>query len=196
MFFVVRIYAYFRIDKLTVKKYNYVDLINYHGYTVPRDRIIIEEVEIDAALELRYRFMNLINYTLKSGDLLLVEGIDSLGSTFKEIIYSINALFKKEIKLVCLEFSKFELNGDIKKVFYHIFKLCSVFEGKVELVKKTGIKKLSKAGRPEVLNSNQKEEILKKYKKGKSINSLAKEYFVTRTVIQRLLSNLSIEIDF
>ena len=191
----MRIYAYFRIDKLTVKKNNYVDFINYYGYTVDRSGIIIEDVEINTTLELRYKFMNLISNTLKRGDLLIIEGIDSLGSSFKEIIHCINVLFKNEIKLVCLEFSKLELNGDIKKIIYHVFKLCSIFEEKIESVKKSGIRKSSKVGRPEVLNSNQKDEIFKKYKKGKSINSLAKEYFVTRTVIQRLLSKFSIEID-
>lgn len=191
----MRNYAYFRIDKLTVKKNNYIDLMNFYGYTVHANRIVTEEVEINTALELRYKFMNLIKNTLKSGDLLIIEGIDSLGSSFKEIIHCINILFKNEIKLVCLELSKLEISGDIKKIIYHVFYLCSAFEEKIELVKNSGIRKSSKVGRPEVLNSNQKDEILKKYKKGKSINSLAKEYFVTRTVIQRLLSNFSIEID-
>jgi putative DNA-invertase from lambdoid prophage Rac len=191
----VRNYAYFRIDSLTVIKKNYIDLINCYGYSVHVNRIVTEEVEINTALELRYKFMNLIKNTLKSGDLLIIEGIDSLGSSFKEIIHCINILFKNEVKLVCLEFSRLEISGDIKKIIYHVFNLCSAFEEKIELVKNSAIRKSSKVGRPEVLNSNQKDEILKKYKKGKSINSLAKEYFVTRTVIQRLLSNFSIEID-
>lgn len=192
---IVRNYAYFRIDSLTVIKKNYIDLINCYGYSVHVNRIVTEEVEINTALELRYKFMNLIKNTLKSGDLLIIEGIDSLGSSFKEIIHCINILFKNEVKLVCLEFSRLEISGDIKKIIYHVFNLCSAFEEKIELVKNSAIRKSSKVGRPEVLNSNQKDEILKKYKKGKSINSLAKEYFVTRTVIQRLLSNFSIEID-
>ena len=43
-------------------------------------------------------------------------------------------------------------------------------------------------GRPEILNDNQKEEVIEKFKQGYTIYSLAKEYSVTRTVIQRLLS--------
>lgn len=48
-------------------------------------------------------------------------------------------------------------------------------------------KKINKVGRPEILNKKQKKEVLEKFKNGQSVYSLAKQYSVTRTVIQRLL---------
>lgn len=52
---------------------------------------------------------------------------------------------------------------------------------------------VKKVGRPEILSLEQKKEVIAKFKKGYSVYSLAKEYSVTRTVINRLLEKASQE---
>lgn len=187
----MRAYAYFRVDELSVNEFNYADYILGYGYQIPENRLVFEQVKMGIPLEFRHKLISLINYTLESGDLLLIDGIDSLGSDFKEIYSSVNFIFKKGIRLVCLEFSKKEIKGDIKKIFFHFLKICSDFDGKLQSEKKTGNKKINKVGRPEILSKTQKGEVLERFKNGQSVYSLAKEYDVTRTVIQRLLSKSS-----
>ncbi|MFW1948998.1 recombinase family protein [Acinetobacter bereziniae] len=133
----------------------------------------------------------MINYTLESGDLLIIDRIDSLGSDFREIYSIVNIIFKKGVRLVCLEFSKKEIKGDVKKIFFHFLKMCSEFDRKIKLEKMGGRKKINKIGRPEILSKKQKKEILEKFKNGASVYALARQYSVTRTVIQRLLTKSS-----
>ena len=187
----MRTYAYFRIDEFSMDEFNYADYILGYGYEIPQNRLVFEQVKVGIPLEFRHKLISLINYTLESGDLLLIDGIDSLGSDFKEIYSTVNFIFKKGIRLVCLEFSKKEIKGDIKKIFFHFLKICSDFDGKLQSEKRTGNKKISKVGRPEILTKTQKNEVLERFKNGQSVYSLAKEYEVTRTVIQRLLAKSS-----
>ena len=93
---IVRTYAYFRIDELSMDEFNYADYILGYGYEIPKNRLVFEQVKIGIPLEFRHKLINLINYTLENGDLLLIDGIDSLGSDFKEIYSSVNFIFKKE----------------------------------------------------------------------------------------------------
>ena len=187
----MRAYAYFRVEGLSVNEFNYADYILGYGYEIPQNRLVFEQVKVGIPLEFRHKLISLINYTLESGDLLLIDGIDSLGSDFKEIYSTVNFIFKKGIRLVCLEFSKKEIKGNIKKIFFHFLKICSDFDGKLQSEKRTGNKKISKVGRPEILTKTQKNEVLERFKNGQSVYSLAKEYEVTRTVIQRLLAKSS-----
>ncbi|MCT9977806.1 helix-turn-helix domain-containing protein [Acinetobacter sp. I-MWF] len=187
----MRAYAYFRVEELSVNEFNYADYILGYGYEIPQNKLVFEQVKVGIPLEFRHKLISLINYTLESGDLLLIDGIDSLGSDFKEIYSTVNFIFKKGIRLVCLEFSKKEIKGDIKKIFFHFLKICSDFDGKLQSEKRTGNKKISKVGRPEILTKTQKNEVLERFKNGQSVYSLAKEYEVTRTVIQRLLAKSS-----
>jgi putative DNA-invertase from lambdoid prophage Rac len=188
MEFIVRNYAYFRVDNILVDQFKFLNLINGFEYEVQGSRIIFEQVKLNVSLDYRLKFLNLIKFTLERGDLLIINGIDSLGSDFKEVYSSINFIFKKEIRLVCLEFSKKEISGDLKKIFLHFTKLCSDFEGKIGYKSNVEVKKKKKVGRPEIFNQTQKEEVLEKFKNGQSVYSLAKQYSVTRTVIQRILS--------
>ncbi len=185
---VVRVYAYCRVDNISINKNICVDFISNAGYEIPVKRIIVEEVEVGISLKHRNKFINLVNYSMESGDILLVNGIDSLGGNFNEVFSSANLIFKKKIKLICLEFSKNEISGDLKKFFIHFLKLCADFEGKANISKKSVLNKAKKrVGRPEILSDKQKKEALENFKKGHSIYSIAKHYSVTRTVIQRLI---------
>ncbi|MFL9561036.1 resolvase, partial [Acinetobacter baumannii] len=165
---------------------------NYH-YDIPCNRIILEEVKINIPILYRDKIINLINYMLEEGDLLIVSGIDCLGSNFEEILYLVNLIDKKNIKFICLDYSKMEIEGNLKLIFQHFLKICLDYEMKLNQLGKSQNKNLVKrVGRPEILNSIQKEEVIEKFKKGYSVYSLAKEYSVTRTVIQRILDKLTI----
>ncbi|MCU4313902.1 recombinase family protein [Acinetobacter bereziniae] len=184
----MRAYAYFRTEEVSKEDFNYADYLKKYGYEIPKNRFIFEQVKVGIPLNFRQNLIILINYTLESGDLLIIDGIDSLGSDFKEIYSIVSVIFKKGIRLVCLEFSKKEIKGDVKKIFLHFLKMCSDFDRKVKLEKMGGRKKINKIGRPEILSKEKKKEIIEKFKNGQSVYALARQYSVARTVIQRLLS--------
>nr|WP_174507525.1 recombinase family protein [Acinetobacter sp. Marseille-Q1620] len=190
----MRIYAYSRIDYGSKEDLNeYIDYFSDHGYHVPKKRLLLEEVTVDTPIVYRSTIINLINYSLEENDLLIVKGLDSLGSCFSEIFELVNMINDKNVRLVCLEFSKDEIKGNLKKIFFHFIKMGLDFEKKYKNNKKNAAKSnvVRKVGRPEILDSTQKEEVLQKFKKGYSVYSLAKEYSVTRTVIQRVLNKAS-----
>ncbi|NUG70431.1 recombinase family protein [Acinetobacter bereziniae] len=192
----MRAYAYFRTDEVSKEDFNYVDYLKKYGYEIPKNRFIFEQVKIGIPLKFRQKLIILINYTLESGDLLIIDGIDSLGSDFKEIYSNVSTIFKKGIRLVCLEFSKKEIKGDVKKIFFHFLKMCSDFDRKVKLEKMGGRKKINKIGRPEILTKKKKKEIIEKFKNGQSVCALARQYAVARSVIQRLLSQATANINY
>lgn len=185
----MRIYGYIRVEPNNSSDSNVdINFFSKHGYEISSNRVILEEVTVDTPILYRDKIVNLVNYGLEEGDLLIVKGIDSLGSTFEEILYLVDKIDKKSIKLICLDYAKAEITGDLKALFQHFLKLCREFEIKLKQPRKHIANDLIKrVGRPEKLNSSQKEEVLNKFKRGSSVYALAKEYAVTRTVIQRLL---------
>lgn len=102
----MRAYAYFRVDETSMNQFNYADYLLGFGYEIQEKRLIFEQVKAGVSLKFRHKLFILINYTLESGDLLIIDGIDALGCDFKEIYSTLNFIFKKGIRLVCLEFSK------------------------------------------------------------------------------------------
>ncbi|MFL9507430.1 recombinase family protein [Acinetobacter baumannii] len=186
----MRTYAYLRFDS-----YNHSDQISYssflreHGFNVQKNRVIIEEVGGEVSVIYRNKLNNLIEYSLENNDLLIVKGIDSLGSNFAEILKITHKLDQKGIRLICVDYSKYELTGDKKVFFLHFLKLCLAFE---TLTSKNNPKpisnyKFNKVGRPEKLTKEQKKEVMEKYKKGWTVYRLAMDFNVSRTVIQRVL---------
>ncbi|MFU8928094.1 recombinase family protein, partial [Acinetobacter puyangensis] len=151
-------------------------------------------VAVDTSIIYRDKLVNLINYGLEEGDLLIFKGIDCLGSSFEEIYNMVNTIEERKIIIICLDFSKKKITEDLKLIFFHFLKLCSSFENKLKSKRKGNSLSnnfAKKVGRPEILTASQKEEVLDKFKKGHSVYALAKEYSVTRTVIQRLLDKSS-----
>ncbi|WP_368578731.1 resolvase [Acinetobacter pittii] len=188
----MRIYGYIRIEPNSIDAYNYdYNIFSNYNYDIPCNRIILEEVEVNIPILYRDEIINLINYRLEEGDLLIVPGIDCLGSNFEEILYLVTWIDKKNIKFICLDYANIVIEGNLKFTFQHFLKICFDYELKLNQLRKPIDNSLIKrVGRPEILNSIQKEEVIEKFKRGFTIYSLAKEYSVTRTVIQRILGKL------
>ncbi|WP_434278002.1 helix-turn-helix domain-containing protein [Acinetobacter sp. CE-15] len=177
-------YAYLKNEESSFLKNTNFNFIELNGFTILKERIVFEDISV----EKRIKFKKLIKHTLKENDLLVINSLDSMGTNFIEIDSTINYIFKKNIRLICLEFSKKEICSNIKIIFLHFLRIASKFERKKITSKNKIIK--NKLGRPEILNNNQKKEIIQKFKKGQSIYSLAKQFSVSRTVIKRIISNL------
>ncbi|MDX8253721.1 recombinase family protein [Acinetobacter pittii] len=190
----MRTYAYFRVDNYdNSNEASYSSLLKEHGYVVQKNRLIIEEVGVDKSISIRGKFNNLISYSMEIDDLLIVKGIDCLGSTYNEILKVVESLEQKGIRLICIDYSKQELVGEIRDFFIYFLKLCLNFENqhqacKAKLKHDSGSHKI---GRPEKLTNEQKQQILEKYKKGWSVYRLALDFEVSRTVIQRVLDKES-----
>lgn len=190
----MRIYGYMRIDPGYKEDLSeYYSFFGKYGYTIQKNRLICEEVAVDTPIFYRDKIINLVNYSLEEDNVLVLRGLDSLGSNFIEILEFFNIIDSKKIVLVCLDYSVNEIRGEIKKIFIHFIKMGSNFEMNFKKNKKNNIKSIAvkKVGRPELLNIDQKKEVVDKFKKGFSVYSLAKEYSVTRTVIQRILNKES-----
>ncbi len=192
--FNMRTYAYVRIEpNLQFEFSRYISFFSEYGYKIQKNRLVVEEVSVDKSIAYRDKFLNLISYSLEEGDVLVIKSMDCLGNSFEEILGIVDKIDQKKIRLICLDYSKNEINGDLKVFFLHFLKLSAEFEKlfKSDNKKLKDHKPTRKVGRPEILNNEQKIKVIELFKKGYSVYSLAKEFSVTRTVIQRILNNAS-----
>ncbi len=190
--FNMRTYAYVRIEpNLQFEFSRYISFFSEYGYKIQKNRLVVEEVSVDKSIIYRDKFLNLISYSLEEGDILVIKSMDCLGNSFEEILGIVDKIDQKKIRLICLDYSKNEINGDLKIFFLHFLKLSAEFEKlfKSDNKRLKDHKPTRKVGRPEILNNEQKNRVIELFKKGYSVYSLAKEFSVTRTVIQRILNN-------
>ncbi|CAI3158356.1 Serine recombinase PinR [Acinetobacter calcoaceticus] len=188
----MRTYAYVRIEpNLQFEFSRYISFFSEYGYKIQKNRLVVEEVSVDKSIAYRDKFLNLISYSLEEGDALVIKSMDCLGNSFEEILGIVDKIDQKKIRLICLDYSKNEINGDLKIFFLHFLKLSAEFEKLFKSDNKIfkDHKPTRKVGRPEILNNEQKNRVIELFKKGYSVYSLAKEFSVTRTVIQRILNN-------
>ena len=188
----MRTYAYVRIEpNLQFEFSRYISFFSEYGYKIQKNRLVVEEVSVDKSIAYRDKFLNLISYSLEEGDILVIKSMDCLGNSFEEILGIVDKIDQKKIRLICLDYSKNEINGDLKIFFLHFLKLSAEFEKlfKSDNKRLKDQKPTRKVGRPEILNNEQKNRVIELFKKGYSVYSLAKEFSVTRTVIQRILNN-------
>ncbi|MEB3863144.1 helix-turn-helix domain-containing protein [Acinetobacter sp. IK31] len=188
----MRTYAYVRIEpNLQFEFSRYISFFSEYGYKIQKNRLVVEEVSVDKSIVYRDKFLNLISYSLEEGDALVIKSMDCLGNSFEEILGIVDKIDQKKIRLICLDYSKNEINGDLKIFFLHFLKLSAEFEKLFKSDNKIfkDHKPTRKVGRPEILNNEQKNRVIELFKKGYSVYSLAKEFSVTRTVIQRILNN-------
>lgn len=184
----MRTYAYIRVDPYdNIDKVNYISIFKDYGYNIQKNRLVVEEVLVSKSICYRNIFMNLINYSLEQEDRLVIKSLDCLGNSFDEIYNTLKEIDEKRIKLICLDYSKSEINGELKVFFIHFLSMCKEFEKKFSLSNNIDIKNTKKVGRPEILNEKQKAKVIEMYKKGHTVYGLAKNFSVTRTVIQRIL---------
>lgn len=188
----MRTYAYVRLDpNLQVESGKFLSFFNEYGYKIQRNRLVLEEVSVNKSIIYRDKFLNLISYSLEEEDVLVIKSIDCLGSNFEEILAITDKIHQKKIRLICLDYSKNEINGDLKIFFIHFLKMCFEFEKLSRCNNDKDYKVIKKVGRPEILTSDQKNQVVEMYKKGSSVYFLAKHFSVTRTVIQRILDKAS-----
>lgn len=184
----MQFYAYVRIEpKSKFESDKFFSILYKYGYKIPKNGLIIEEVSVSKSIYSRDLFQDLINYSLSSGDFLVIKSLDCLGNKFEEILLIANQIFEKKIRLICLDYSKNEINGDLRIFFNHFLMLCSQFEQLFNFNNENLNFIVKKNGRPEILSEVQKKQVLQYFKRGESINSIAKRFSVTRTVIQRIL---------
>ncbi len=128
----MRTYAYMRIncnvDDLDKEKEFFISLLNDFNHKIQYSRVILELVSVDKSITLRTIFFNLLNYSLEEEDFLIVKGIDCLGNSFKEILFTIILIEKKKIKLIILDYINSELKEDIKSNFIHFIEIGIGFE--------------------------------------------------------------------
>ncbi|MCR4532677.1 recombinase family protein [Acinetobacter venetianus] len=186
----MRIYGYVRVDPTqNLDEKSFISFFYNCGFTIKKNRLILEEVFVDKSLIYRDKLHNLIDYSLEDGDLLIIKSIDCLGCNFSEITEISNKIFQKKIRLICLDYSKNELSGDLRTFYLHFLKICCDFEKQFDFSNHINKKTAKKVGRPEILSNEQKKQVIDMFKKGWTIYSLAKHFSVTRTVIQRVIRN-------
>lgn len=184
----MRTYAYVRIEpNAEFESGKFLSFFNEYGYKIQKNRLVFEEVSVNKSIIFRDKLLNLIDYSLEDDDLLVIKSIDCLGSSFEEILSITDKIHQKKIRLICLDYSKSEINGDMKIFFLHFLKLCFEFEKLFNFNTEKQNKIVKKVGRPEILTNDQKKQVLELFKRGESVYSLAKRFTVTRTVIQRIL---------
>lgn len=125
----MKVFGYIRIEpNSSIELNKYYDFFNSFGFNLEKNKLIIEEATVDTPIKYRDTVVDLVKYDLDENNILIVKGLDSLGSNFKEIYDFLNLLDEKKIILICLDYSTNEINGELKKLFFNFIKMAVELE--------------------------------------------------------------------
>ncbi len=154
------------------------------------ERNIFRE-QMTGAIEKRPVLDNMLEY-LKDGDILVVYKLDRLGRSLPNLLKIMENLKKKNVK-----FKSITENIDTETVsgnlIFHVMALLSDFERSllvertkagIEAAKARGVKC---GGRKEVLNDEQKKQVIEFREQGKPLSYIARMMGVSRTPIRKLI---------
>lgn len=93
----MKVFGYVRIEpNSSIELNKYYDFFNSFGFNLEKNKLIIEEASVDTPIKYRDTVVDLVKYDLDENNILIVKGLDSLGSNFKEIYDFLNLLDEKK----------------------------------------------------------------------------------------------------
>ncbi|MDO9608645.1 MAG: recombinase family protein, partial [Brevundimonas sp.] len=153
-------------------------------------RAIEETISGSIAATERPAFVRLMD-RLEAGDVLLVTKLDRLGRNAMDVRATVERLEQSGVRVHCLALGGVDLTSAAGRMTMSVIAAVAEFERDL-LIERTqsGLKRAveqgKRLGRPPKLSDTQREEIVAKRSNGASLGSLAKEYGVTRSAIQRV----------
>jgi len=184
-----RVFAYCRVSTADQASENQAMEIRNAGFQVELKRIVEETVSGSVAAMERDGFRRLID-RLEAGDVLVVTKLDRLGRNAMDVRSTVEMLAALEVRVHCMALGGVDLTSPAGKMTMAVIAAVAEFERDL-LVERTqaGLIRAKaqgkKLGRPSSLSEEQQDVIRKKRQGGASLGQLAKEYDVSRSLIQR-----------
>lgn len=185
-----RTFAYCRVSTADQTTENQVGEIGASGFAIDEKRVVAETVSGSVPAMSRKGFARLLD-RLEAGDVLVVTKLDRLGRNAIDVRSTVDRLASEGIRVHCLALGGVDLTSPAGKMTMGVIAAVAEFE-KDLLVERTqsGLRRAKasgkRLGRPAALSDEQKAAALAKRSKGASLGTLAKEYGVSRSAIQRL----------
>jgi len=185
-----RVFAYVRVSTGQQTSDNQVLEIEAAGFRLEARRVIAETVSGSTAAMEREGFRRLMD-RLEGDDVLVVTKLDRLGRNAMDVRATVERLAEMNVRVHCLALGGVDLTSPAGKMTMGVISAVAEFE-KDLLVERTqaGLSRAKaegkKLGRPSRLTDEQKCLARKRLASGASLGSLAKEFGVSRSAIQRL----------
>lgn len=160
------------------------------GFTVHKQRIIVECISGGVAANARPGFMKLLD-RLESGDILIVTKLDRLGRNAMDVRSTVERLEGEGVRLYCLALGGMDLTSPAGKMNMGVISAVAEFERDL-LIERTnaGLARTraqgTKLGRRESLTQSKQLEVLELLDRGVSVSKLARDFQTSRQTIIRL----------
>ena len=185
-----RTFAYCRVSTVDQSCENQIHEIQAAGFHVDPRRVIAETVSGSTSAFERVGFRNLLN-RLEWDDVLIVTKLDRLGRNAMDVRATVERLAEMQVRVHCLALGGADLTSAAGKMTMAVIAAVAEFERDL-LIERTnaGLVRAKaqgkKLGRPNSLTLEQQESVRLQRKQGMSHGSLAKEFGVSRSAIQRV----------
>ena len=185
-----RTFAYCRVSTADQTTDTQIVEIKTAGFDIADHRIITETVSGSVPAMERGQFSKLID-RMEAGDVLLVTKLDRLGRNAMDVRATVERLSASKIKVHCLALGGVDLTSAAGRMTMGVIAAVAEFERDL-LIERTqsGLRRAkengTRLGRPPALSDADQREVILKRLAGASLGSLAKEYRVTRSAIQRV----------
>ena len=188
-----RVFAYCRVSTADQTPDNQVLEIQSAGFQLEPRRVIAETVSGSTAAMERTGFRKLMD-RLDWDDVLVVTKLDRLGRNAMDVRATVERLAEMNVRVHCLALGGVDLTSPAGKMTMAVIAAVAEFERDL-LVERTqaGLSRAKaqgkKLGRPPSLTFEQQEAIRQLRLQGTSLGALAKQYGVSRSLIQRASQN-------
>lgn len=184
-----RAFIYARVSTTDQTTDNQVREVAQAGFAVEPHRVIEETVSGSVAAMERKGFVRLVD-KLERGDILIVTKLDRLGRNAMDVRATVERLAAEGVRVHCLALGGVDLTSPAGKMTMQVVSAVAEFERDLLIERTQSGLARAKAegktlGRPAKLTDAQQAAIRAKRAEGVSLGTLANEYGVTRSAIQR-----------
>lgn len=154
----MRTFAYCRVSTYEQTTSNQILEIKQRGYEIEDDCVVSETVSGGVEAMKRPHFSNMVNYSLKKGDRLIVLKLDRLGRDNIDVQTTIKMLTEKGVQVVSLDLPVTDLQSDTGKLMLQLIASFAEFEkSRIKERTQEGLARAKaegkKLGRPEAIET-------------------------------------------
>ena len=185
-----RTFCYFRLTRTDEPAEHEIEKIRAAGFDTERCGVVTESVTGSMPAMDRKEFQTLTDQ-LEPNDQLIVTKLEDLGRDLKDVLFTIDRITGRGVRVYCLALSRADLAGKAGKRIIAVMRAITEFEHNLRNESiRASLKRASAGGillgRPYALSREQHVEIWARRAQGASLNDLAKEFGVSRAMIQRV----------
>lgn len=185
-----RVFAYCRVSTADQTADTQIHEIEAAGFNIDPRRVIAETVSGSTPAMEREGFRKLTD-RLEWDDVLIVTKLDRLGRNAMDVRATVERLAEENVRVHCLALGGVDLTSAAGKMTMSVISAVAEFERDL-LVERTqaGLRRAKaqgkKLGRPNALTLEQQQTVRQRRQQGISMGTLAKEFGVSRSAIQRI----------